>query len=81
MLPFISKLTGFLKSACSEQDGLGSMSRIIAGAVALTVIVCVVYVTFHTGALPDLTSAALLLGAGTGGYAANKVSGMLGKGD
>lgn len=71
----------FAKATVSEQDGLGSTSRIIALMVAVTIVVCVLYVTFHTGALPDLTSAALLLGAGTGGYAANKISGMLGKGD
>lgn len=77
----LNNIIEFGKKAVSEQDGLPSTSRIIAFLIAVTIIICVLYVTFHTGTLPDLTSAALLLGAGTGGYAANKISGMLGKGD
>ena len=71
----------FLKSALSEQDGLASASRITAFLTTIAVIFWVTFVVIHTGTLPDLTSAALFLGAGHGGYAANKVSSMFGKGD
>lgn len=76
----LCKLVKFLKSVVSEQDGLGSASRITALLTTVAVIGWVTYVVIHTGTLPDLSSAALFLGAGSGGYAANKVSSMI-KGD
>lgn len=76
----LSKPLHFLKSALSEQDGLGSASRIIGFMTTIAVIGWVTFVVIHTGTLPDLTSAAVFLGAGLGGYAANKVSSLI-KGD
>jgi len=80
---FISKLKAilvWLKSIVSEQDGLGSASRITAVLTTIFVLFWVTYVVIHTGALPDLSSASMFLAAGTGGYAANKLSSLI-KGD
>lgn len=76
----LSKPLHFLKTALSEQDGLGSASRITAFLTTVAVISWVTYVVIHTGTLPDLTSASYFLAAGAGGYAANKVSSII-KGD
>lgn len=76
----LSRLLHFLKTAISEQDGLGSASRITALLTTIAVIGWITYVVIHTGLLPDLTSASYFLAAGHGGYAANKVSSLL-KGD
>lgn len=78
------KLKSFLvwfKSVLSEQDGLGSASRITAFLTTIFVLGWVTFVVIHTGTLPDLSSASVFLAAGTGGYAANKISGLFNKGD
>jgi len=64
---------GFIKQAVSEQDGTPSMSRYTAFAVTAATIFWVTYVVLHTGVLPDLTSAALFIGAGHGGYVAKQI--------
>lgn len=67
------KLIAFIKSVFSEPTGEGSATRVIAGANAAAIILWVSYLVIKTGTLPDLTSASLFLGAGFGGYAANRV--------
>lgn len=76
----LKSLFVWFKSILSEQDGLGSASRITAFLTTIFVLGWVTFVVIHTGTLPDLTSASLFLAAGTGGYAANKLSSLL-KGD
>lgn len=68
----------FLKKALSEQDGTPSLSRYTAFLVTFATIVWVTYIVLHTGGLPDLTSAALFIAGGHGGYVANKVSEAIG---
>jgi hypothetical protein len=68
------KVLGFIKSTFSEADGSGSASRVLSGMVVLSTIVWVSYLVIKTTALPDLTSAAIYVGAGFSGYGVNKLS-------
>lgn len=68
----------FLKKALSEQDGTPSLSRYTAFLVTFATISWVTYLVGRTGTLPDLTSAALFIAGGHGGYVANKVSEAIG---
>lgn len=76
----LKALFAWLKSIVSEQDGLGSASRVTAVLTTIFVLGWVTFVVIHTGTLPDLSSASVFLAAGTGGYAANKISSLI-KGD
>ena len=70
------KLFAYLKSAVSEADGKGSLTRLGAAGGVLSAIVWVSYVVFKTHALPDLTGASLWLGASFSGYGMNKITSM-----
>lgn len=71
----IAKLLTFLKGVFSEHDGTPSASRVLGGTTVATMIASIVYVTVKSGALPsNLDGAALVIGAGFTGYAANKFS-------
>lgn len=75
------KPVGFLKQALSEPNGNPSSSRFTAFLITFATISWVSFVVVHTGTLPDLTSAAMFIAAGNGGYMANKVSAIFNKGD
>jgi hypothetical protein len=75
----LQKLLAFIKSTFSEPDGTGSASRVLGGAVVASTIVWVSYLVLRTHVLPDLTSAALFVGSGFSGYAANRLSGAIKK--
>ncbi len=68
------KILTYLKSAFSEADGSASATRLLAGGGVLAAILWVSYVVFLTGALPDLTGAALWVSASFSGYGVNKVA-------
>ena len=69
-----TQLLAKLSSAFSEANGKASSTRILGGTVVLSTILWVSYLVMTTKALPDLTSAALFVGAGFSGYGANKIS-------
>jgi len=76
MLYGIKKLIQWLKGVFSEPDGTGSASRVLGAAVVATMLFCIVFVCVKTSTLPEnLGDAALVIGAGFSGYAANKFSG------
>jgi hypothetical protein len=77
----VIKLLAFAKSTLSERDGTGSMSRVLCALIVLAVICWCSYVVIKTKALPDLTSASLLVAAGFSGYGANKLSGAIRRDD
>lgn len=72
------KPLSFLGKALAEQDGTPSTSRLTAFLVTIAAIGWITFVVIHTGALPDLTSASIFIAGGHGGYAANKLSEVLG---
>lgn len=72
----------FFKSAFSEPNGTPSSSRVLGGTTVGTMLGCIVYVTLRTNSLPaNLGDAALVIGAGFSGYAANKISGVFKHGE
>lgn len=74
----VKRLTGFGKSVISEVDGTGSSSRMIGLIVALASMgVLIAHVCIHH-ALPEpaqLGGLSSLVAAGSGAYAANKLTG------
>jgi hypothetical protein len=70
----LQKILAFLKSTFSEADGTGSATRILGGLVVASTIIWVSYLVVTTHALPDLSSAAMFVGAGFSGYGMNKLS-------
>lgn len=73
-------LLAFVKEGFSE-NGAASCSRILSGTTVATMLGCIVYVTARTKALPsNLGEAAIVIGAGFSGYAANRISGAFNNG-
>lgn len=68
------KILKFFKSTFSEADGSASASRVLAGSTVLSTLVWVSYLVFTMHALPDLSGAAMFVGAGFSGYGVNQVS-------
>lgn len=72
----------WVKSIVSEQDGLGSASRIAKLSIIGSSVFCIVFVTLKTGQLPpaeELKALAEVITAGTVGYAANQLKEALSK--
>jgi hypothetical protein len=76
MLARLQKLVAFFKEVFSE-DGRGSFSRVIQGFIVLMTCSWVTYVVLRTRAIPDLTSPATFIGAGSLHYVANKIPSMI----
>ena len=68
----------FFKDVFSEDDGRGSYSRIAAGAIVLSTICWVTYVTLRTHIIPDLTGPLSFMCTGTAvHYGTNKASDII----
>lgn len=80
----VKQLVAWCKSVVSEQDGLGSASRVVKLAVVGSCAFCLVFVTVRTGQLPDadkLRALAEVIGMGSAAYAANMLKNAIGKKD
>jgi hypothetical protein len=64
----------FCKRAFSENDGTPSSSRILTAISMLGVLISYLYVSFHTGHLPDAGSATGAAAVGTAPYALNRAA-------
>lgn len=68
------KILAALKSAFTEVNGKASASRLLGASVVLSSIIWVTYIVLKTTQLPDLTGAALYVGAGFSGYGMNRIA-------
>ena len=76
MLARLKQLVAFFKEVFSE-GGQGSFSRVIQGFIVVMTCSWVTYVVFRTRAIPDLTTPAMFIGAGSLHYMTNQAAGIV----
>lgn len=76
MLLRLQKLVAFLREVFSE-DGRGSFSRVIQGFIVVMTCSWVTYIVIRTRTIPDLTTPAVFVGAGSLHYMTNQAAGIV----